>query len=393
MEIIFWAITVVVTAQMLFVIWNLRHLPRLMVFEAGRQWLDENDAALDNRPKLSVLIPARNEVDRIADCIAGVLADPSPHIEVLVLDDRSEDGTAELVRQAGDGDPRLQLITGEEPPPDWMGKSYACWQLAQRAQGQWWLFLDADVRVGPNGLAVLLNAALEQGNGLITGFPKQITETWLEKLIVPLMNFVIACHLPIKLVRDSHDPRFVAAHGACMLIHKDSYWSFGGHAAFRAHLVDDMQMAKAVKMANQPVALVNICDHLSMRMYTDAHSVWNGYKKNIYAGVGRNPIVLFGMLVFYMFMYVIPALTVFVSIGCYAIVGVNGLATDLFVLSLVSWLIGLLIKTIIDWRYLLSWGHALWLPVSILLLISIAIASWWASKDGRGYTWKGRTYQ
>lgn len=110
-----------------------------------------------------------------------------------------------------------------------------------------------------------------------------MTGTWLERLVVPLMVFTIICHLPIPLVRGSRDPRFVAAHGGFILIHRDSYDSCGGHDAIRSELVDDMALARAVKRSGGTVALMDVTEQVFMRMYHNARQVWNGYRKNIYA--------------------------------------------------------------------------------------------------------------
>lgn len=133
-------------------------------------------------------------------------------MEVRVLDDSSTDGTG-AIAAAILGD-RASVLQGRELPEGWLGKSHACAQLAEAAEGDWLLFLDADVRLQPLALEAALSAAEAQAGGMVTGFPRQVTGSWLERLVVPLMVFTIICHLPVPLVRGSRDPRFVAAHGA-----------------------------------------------------------------------------------------------------------------------------------------------------------------------------------
>ncbi|MCY9670214.1 glycosyltransferase [Paenibacillus alginolyticus] len=411
MDIFLWTVAVALLLQLLFVIWNLAQLPSLGGNGRGRAWLDregmsigglvqaegavrqaEGKEAKELKPRLSVLIPARDEAMNIAACLRSVLVEPSPHLEVLVLDDRSTDGTAEAAILAAAGDPRVRVLPGAALPPGWLGKSHACHQLAEAARGEWWLFLDADARLAPTALAAALDTALAQGQGLVTGFPIQETGTWMEKLIVPMMSFSIACHLPIRLVRQSADPKFVAAHGAFLLIAADSYRATGGHAGFKGHLVDDMQLAGAVKKAGLPVTLADVRPHITMRMYQDAAGVWNGYKKNIFAGVGRNSLLLTAMLTIYGLLYLIPPVMLIIVIALHVMGFPSEWLSHAFLPSGLGYLIGVCIKGVIDRRSGQPWWLSFFLPASICMLSAIALASWLASFTGKGYEWKGRRY-
>ncbi|WP_435171314.1 glycosyltransferase [Paenibacillus glycanilyticus] len=394
MALLLWTVTVLLVVQLLFVTWNLTGLHPLGGTGEGRKRLDEGregHKAEDMLPPLlSILIPARNEADNIAVCVKSALSEQSHLIEVIVLDDGSTDGTAEKALLAAAGDARFTLLSGAKLPDDWMGKSFACHQLAAASRGQWLLFLDADARLEPDAVAAALDTALAQEEGLVTGFPYQETRSYMERLIVPLMNFTIACHLPIRLVRSSRDPRFVAAHGAFMLVNSGTYKAIGGHEAFRQHLVDDMQLARSVKTAGHPVTLADISDYVSMRMYKDATGVWNGYKKNLFAGLGRRAPLLLTVLIFYMALYILPPV-------CLVLYGISlttghGAIGDSFVLACVGTLLGFLIKTIIDHRGRFPMRYALLLMPGMLALAGIALSSWLASVRGKGYEWKGRRY-
>ncbi|GGG68903.1 glycosyltransferase [Paenibacillus radicis (ex Gao et al. 2016)] len=397
MVLFLWAIALALVIQLMFVLWNLAQLPGLGGDRSGsgHRWLNGDDSGNAEKqpgstPRLSILIPARDEAGNIGPCLRSVLAESSPNIEVLVCDDHSTDGTTEAAQAAAADDPRLQILHSVTAPAGWTGKSHACHQLAQKARGEWWLFLDADARLGPGALEAAMDTALAQKRGLITGFPRQETGTWLERLMVPLMTFTIACHLPIRLVRHSANPIFVAAHGAFMLIHADSYRATGGHEAFKSHLVDDMQLARAVKQAGLPVTLANIHPYVSMRMYQDASGVWNGYKKNIFAGMGRNSLLLAAVLALYSFMYILPPmmlLLVLLMVG-FASASVPGLLLP----SLAGTLIGAAIKLAVDRSSGQPLRMAMLLPAGIMALIAIATASWHASFSGKGYWWKGRRY-
>lgn len=174
--------------QYIFALWNSAQLPKLGAVENTM-----GSAIVDNNPRISVLIPARDEADNIGDCLASVLdcATTGWDLEIIVLDDRSSDETGEIARATGDK--RVQVVTGEELPKGWLGKSYACNQLVDLASGEWLLFLDADIRLRPGALDKALAMAVKQEKGLITGFAHQLTGSWLEKLVVPLMSFTIIC--------------------------------------------------------------------------------------------------------------------------------------------------------------------------------------------------------
>lgn len=375
-------ITGIVLVQLVFALWNAARLPVL-----GREPIAGGSGRDHGKPvqRLSVLIPARDEADNIAECLTSVLAcrTAEEEVEIIILDDQSQDGTGSIAAAAG-GE-RVQVLRGRDLPEGWLGKCHACAQLAEAAAGEWLLFLDADIRLKPGALTAALAAAKFQGKGLITGFPRQLTGSWLERLIVPLMSFTIICHLPVPLVRSSRDPRFVAAHGGFMLIHRESYVRSKGHAGIRDQLVDDMALARAVKAAGEPVTLTDITGHADMRMYHNAREVWRGYRKNIYAGLGRRPWLLLAVLLFYNAVYVLPAVGILGS-------WITGEPVALL-WSAAALCAGFAVKRTADAAGKQPLWFCLLLPAAILCLTAISAASWRGSKSQEGYEWKGRHYR
>ncbi|WP_434758264.1 glycosyltransferase [Paenibacillus amylolyticus] len=364
--------------QWLFAIWNASCLPRVRSFRT---------ASIQPPDQLvSVLIPARNERIHIEACLESVLASDTKgfRMEVLVLDDRSEDETAVLVQAIADRDSRIRLLRGAELPAGWMGKSHACHRLVQEAQGDWFMFVDADVRVKPDAIRQTLSAGCAQGGGLVTGFPYQVAKTWMEKLVVPMMMFTIISHLPIFMIRRSTSPLFVAATGAFLLIHRTSYEASGGHAAIQGHLVDDMSLAKAVKRAGYPVMLADVHDVTSTRMYQNGTEVWNGYKKNMYEGMGRKDVLLLGTMLMYFMMYIVPPLGFVAGL-------LTGNETSMLY-GFIGTLLGMAVKRVSDHVGGQPWWLALFQPISMACVIAIGLASWQAGRSGKGYVWKGRRY-
>ncbi|MFS0727323.1 glycosyltransferase [Paenibacillus sp. 1P07SE] len=381
MEIVLWIVVALLSVQLVFVWWNVRQLP---VLSPSPQLAEGRAVDPGDRPRLSVLIPARNEARNISDCLGAVLAagPDDGSYEVIVLDDRSEDDTYRIAAAAAAADRRVRVIHGEPPPLGWVGKAYACDQLARSAAGRWWLFLDADARLEPGAVIAALEAADRQGSGLITGFPRQVTVTWLEKLAVPMMGFTIGCHLPIRLVRQSPDPRFIAAHGACILIHGQTYDEIGGHAANRSHLVDDMALAREVKKHGYPAALMDVRHIVHMRMYHKASEVWQGYKKNMYAGTGRKPLLLGAVLLLYLLLYLLPV----------AALALSPFQPAWLLPAALAYGLGVLIKRATD-RMQSQPGWLAWcMPASIACFIAIGLSSWLTAGRGKGYEWKGRYY-
>ncbi|MFB8376682.1 glycosyltransferase [Paenibacillus taichungensis] len=371
-------LTCVLGVQLMFAIWNVSCLPKVRSFNA--------DELKDKDILVSVLIPARNEKLHIQGCLKSVLASDTTgfQMEVLVLDDRSEDETAAIVQSIADHDPRVRLLHGVELPAGWMGKSHACHRLVQEAKGEWFMFVDADVRLEPEAIRQTIAAGCEQGGGLVTGFPYQVTKTWMEKLVVPMMKFTIISHLPIFMIRRSSNPMFVAATGAFLLIHRSSYKASGGHAAIQADLVDDMSLAKAVKRAGHPVMLADVHDVTNTRMYQNGAEVWNGYKKNMYEGMGRKDVLLLGTMLMYALMYIVPPLGLMIGL-------LTGNAASI-IYGLVGTVLGIAVKRVADHAGGQPWWLAFLQPISMACVIAIGIASWQAGRSGKGYVWKGRRY-
>ncbi len=401
-EIVVYALTTIVVLlvlQWLFVVWNLAHL-RSLPPVSGKRIVYEGD-----RPLLSLLIPARNEERNIEACLDCVLAAveravaSGAEIEVLVLDDRSEDATAQLVAPRAAAHPRLRLLAGDDLPPGWMGKSWACHQLARHARGRRLLFLDADARLEPDALVRVCETGAPLERGMITGFPRQVVRGAMERLVVPLMAFTIACHLPLRFVSRSADAKFAAAHGAFILIARDTYDACGGHEQFRHHLVDDVMLARAVKRVGHPLELIDVTDLINMRMYETAGEVWRGYKKNIFPGMGRNHLVFLLIFLLYAAMYIAPFIVFIYSLLSYtvfpetaSIVAQAPIANTILIWSGGAYLLGVLIKAIIDYKNRIAWWHAFFLPVAILMMLLIMLDSWRTSISGQKYEWKGRHY-
>lgn len=331
-------------------------------------------------PFVSLLAPARNEAPAIASTVAGLLAQDYPRFELLILDDHSEDGTAAIAQAASRGDPRFRLLAGADLPPGWLGKNWACQQLGQAARGDLLVFTDADVRWQPEALAALVRLGERESADLLTIWPTQQTETWAERLVVPLMALVVLAYLPLPLVHHTRFAAFAAANGQCLAFRRRAYDQVGGHAAVRNQIVEDIVFARRIKGQGLRLRMADGNHLIACRMYDGWPSVRDGYAKNILAGYGGHVWALVLAALFHWFVFLGPWLW---------------LAAALVAGGPVVWPAALAALTIAvrGLTAVLSRqraGDALLMPVSVLLMTAIAArALWWRWRYG-GPTWKGR---
>jgi hypothetical protein len=200
--------------------------------------------------RVSVLVPARDEAARIEPCIRALLASEGVRdLEVLVLDDASTDGTADVVRRAAQGDPRLRVIDGSDQPlpSGWLGKTWACARLVETATGTVLLFVDADVVVAPRGVAATVALMRMSGLDLVSPYPRQLADGALPRLVQPLLQWSWLTTLPLRAAESSPRESLAAANGQLLAVDAQRYRSSGGHAIVRGEVLDDIALLRAVK--------------------------------------------------------------------------------------------------------------------------------------------------
>jgi chlorobactene glucosyltransferase len=335
-------------------------------------------------PRVSVLVPARNEEDNIGPCVRSLLAQAYPDFEVLVLDDESSDGTAEVLASLPDGQGRLRVMQGESLPDGWLGKHWACHQLAQAADGELLLFTDADTRHHPQALRDAVSALLAEEADLLSALAHQEVGSWAERLLVPLIPWALFSFLPLTLAHRWRWPVLSAAIGQYMLFRREAYGQIGGHAAVRRHAADDLALGRRVKACGLRLRLVDGGQRVSCRMYHDASEVYEGLSKNLLAAFG----------------YLVPAyLFVWLWLGFVfwqplVILGLAGVGADVpfpsVLLAATAILAAVVLWGLSYWRF----GFQRWLvalyPVSILAAVWVALRSLLLTVRGQA-TWKGRT--
>jgi hypothetical protein len=334
-------------------------------------------------PAVSVLIPARNEEWAIAAAVNSVLAGRGVEFEVVVLDDQSEDATAEIVAAIADKDPRVRLLRGQPLPAGWCGKQFACWTLARAAIHPLMVFLDADVRLAPDALARL--AAFQEATGadLVSGVPLQETGTLAEKLLIPLIHFVLLGFLPIARMRRSLHPAYGAGCGQLFLARRAAYEAAGGHAAIRTSLHDGIALPRAFRAAGFSTDLCDVTDISTCRMYRTAGEVWRGLAKNATEGLAA-PGMILPATVLLLGGQVLPFLLVAAAAWLPSLAGC--LAVLAALASYYPRLAGAK-------RFCQSRLGAVLHPVGILLFVAIQWHALVRSTRCQPATWKGRAYQ
>ena len=239
-----------------------------------------------NKPAVSVLVPARNEAAAIEPCVRAILASRDVELEVVVLDDASTDGTDAIVRQLAEQDARVRLIRGRPLPSGWCGKQHACAQLAEAATHETWVFLDTDVLLSTDAVGRCVAFLDASQASLVSGFPRQVTGSFLEWMLLPLIHFVLLGFLPIARSRMDNSPGLAAGCGQLFITRRGDYLRAGGHTAIRASLHDGIKLPRAFRRAGLRTDIFDATDIASCRMYTRSLDVWKGLSKNATEGIG-----------------------------------------------------------------------------------------------------------
>lgn len=290
------------------------HLVLLLVllynyFTAPRLTLKNNSGTTE--PSLSILIPARNEDKNIGTCLNCLINSSYKNLEIIVLDDDSTDQTFKIVSELKNKYSKIDLIIGKPLPDDWLGKNWACYQLAQNAKGELLLFLDADVQITNQALSSAVQTFLDKKVKLLSVFPTQKIKSIGEWLVVPLMDWLLLTFLPLKKIYTSKEPLLAAANGQFILFDTETYYKLGGHKAVRHNIVEDMALVKIFKSEGIRVITLLGNDLIKCRMYTDLRTAISGYTKNFYPGFNFSSSTFIFLLLLIFLIFISPIVIVF----------------------------------------------------------------------------------
>jgi glycosyltransferase involved in cell wall biosynthesis len=350
---------------------NLRRL-RVLPSATTDRTPDSDD---EHRWHISVLIPARDEAGHVGHCLETVRAQQGVDIdEIVVFEDRSSDGTAQVVSHHL-SDPRVRLIEADrEPPPGWLGKTWACHQLARAATGDLLVFVDADVRLAPDAVARIVSAMQASNLDAVSPYPRQLALTWSERVAQPLLQWSWATLLPLGLAEASPRPSLVAANGQLMAITRDAYDGCGGHQAIRSAVLDDIALFAQLKRSGRRAVLADGTGVAACRMYDDWPSLRDGYTKSLWAATGSpaGAAVIAGTLTT---AYIAPPLAMLIGRSRVGVVGYAAAVAS---------------RAVVARRVEGSvWPDSMLHPASIAMFDYLLVRSWIGRRRGT-LRWRGR---
>ncbi|HNX20788.1 MAG TPA: glycosyltransferase family 2 protein [Bacteroidales bacterium] len=244
-------------------------------------------------PLVSILIPARNEGKNIQNLLQDLTAQSYPNLEIIICNDHSEDNTRDVIIKEIQKDSRIHLIDSEDLPSDWLGKNWACHQLAQTANGEFFLFLDADVRVEKTLVEKTMIYSQKQHLGLLSIFPAQEMLTIGEYNTVPLMHYILVTLLPLPLVLKSKYASLAAANGQFMLFDASIYKQEKPHEKVKKNKVEDIRIAQNFKKSKINTACITGIQEIRCRMYQSYQEGIMGFSKNMVTFFGNSYLLAF----------------------------------------------------------------------------------------------------
>jgi hypothetical protein len=334
------------------------------------------------RNAVSVLIPARNEEQNIRATLEVALANQRVEFEVIVLDDHSTDRTAEIVSEFAARDSRVRLESAAPLPTGWCGKQHACHVLASLARNPLLVFIDADVRLAPDALARMVAFMQRSEVSLASGVPRQQLGTFSERLLIPLIHFVLLGFLPMHAMRRTKSPAFSAGCGQLFIARREAYEKTGGHAMIRNTLHDGVKLPRLFRRCGLRIELFDATDLASCRMYHTNAETWRGLGKNATEGLAA-PATILPMTVLLFGGQVLPFILVAFA---------EKLTAMQLRIALIACGLAYAPRLLAAWKFCQPIGGALLHPFGVIALLMIQWLALARRFAGRPSSWKGRAY-
>ena len=357
-----------------------------------KQWvLDEDtppDALPNPAPSLSIIVPARNEAKNIEACVRAALAIDWPaSLEVIVLDDRSTDGTGEILARLASEDDRVRVLDGVELPAGWLGKPHALHRAQAHATGDWLFFIDADVTLDPLGPRRIIGRSIEQGVEMSSAMGRLVVKSFWERVVQTRMGAIIAGGNPLAEVNDPEHERMLAV-GQCLVFSRAAYTRLGGHESIKASVLDDVDFGKRANAEGEGYRLYYGPGVFTCRMYESLSEIWNGWTKNLFPALGYSvittAIVTFLLFCLTLLPFVLLAKNaILMGMGHEVLPSIWGLELGICLAIFVTDIVGHVRR---GYRWGLFWTF----PLGFVVLIAVFWNSAWRIKSGRGAVWKGR---
>lgn len=356
--------------------------PRILAYKAPEP---------GDEPLVSVIVPARDEADNISACLSTLLASVYGNREIIVVDDGSVDGTADIARilEAGSNG-ELRFVEGTPLPSGWIGKCWACWQGYHAARGELIAFTDADTRHDDGLLGNAVGALRGEHADLVSVMPRQLMESFWERIVQPhIFTLLSLRYRDFRRINRTRNPRQVIANGQFLLFRREAYEAVGGHQAVRSNVTEDLALAQRLVTSGRTLFLAHAEELMDTRMYRSLAGIVEGWSKNLAAG-SRQTVAP----------WLRPALPWLLGLGvmvfwaappAVAIAGLLGLTSQIAM----RWALLAVAASLLFWiathqRLRIPRLHALLYPLGALVAGGLFIRS---ALRGDHISWRGRDYR
>lgn len=329
--------------------------------------------------EVSILIPARNEEANLPVCLDSVFKQGSVVREILIYNDHSTDGTAQVIGEYARRDVRVRVVEAVPLEAGWCGKNFACWQLANAATETWLLFIDADARLTEGAAARMIEEMNQRRLTFLSCWPGLEQVSFWERALMPVLNFVVfgTFCAPLSLLSAlMRYPSLGIAHGACLMFQRDSYHRIGGHSAVRDQIFEDTRLAQLWREQGERGLCLDGQNLVRVRMYNSFREIWQGFQKNFFLAF-KHELSFWAYVAFRLTFLLLPFVMLMIAPNLKILLAAAGILLARLTLAL-------------------YFGHPVWSvllhPISEVILLSLGLSSWRRCKNGQGVTWKGREY-
>lgn len=336
---------------------------------------------------ISIVIPARNEERGVGRCLQSARDQDHENLQIVILDDASEDQTPEIIAQHAESDNRIVPIRsdGSPIPEGWYGKPWALQRAQNKATGDWLLFIDADVELFPEAASRTLGYAIQNELDMVTGLGQLETDTFWEKVLQPAVGALILAGNSLSEVNNPEKKDKNLANGQFILISREAYDRIHRHAAVKQNILDDVGIARALVEANRKYHCLYLDQMFRCRMYTTFSEIWEGWTKNIFAGLRYSiPNVILALL--FTFSFSIFGHVLF-FLGAFKIVSLEFLIWGAVIMCLCQ-----ATRMLMDTRREMNVVYGLTHSFASMIVMGIIVNSMIKSLQGT-VTWKGRVYK
>ncbi len=336
-----------------------------------------------------MIVPARNEERNIKDCINSLLKQNYPNFELIVVDDRSEDRTLEILNKLKEKDSRIKIVEVKELPSGWTGKNYALIEGLKFAKGEWLLFIDADTVHDEKTLSAAMNYALKHNLDSLSVEPHFEWNNFFHKLTFPVLSLGAACLFPIFTV-NKKGSKLTLSNGQYLMIKKEVYEDAGGHEKVKDKILEDVALIENVKAKGYAYHLIMGREMEKVRMYRDIKSFWRGWGRILFLGMKKN---LASTIILFLLSFTISLLPFLMLIFILLTPHSFELLKNIFVLDLIVISQIFLINGFIHYIFKVNLLYTLLHPISVITAMGVLGNSVYMGSKKREIEWKGMKYR